>query len=221
MSQPLYSKVETYVKQLIEDNGLKAGNLLPTELELIERLSVSRSTLRYALNNLQSQGLISKQQGRGTFVAEPFYEENLSSLTGFSEDIRKKGQSTSAIVLTNQLIIPTEELANSLHITVHDRVFCLERIRFVEKVPVQLTISYLPEKYLKHLDLTSVDFTNESLYATLERAGIQITIGTETLEATLSTRRDEALLGIPENSPILVNRRKVFNEKNELIEMLM
>lgn len=66
MSEPLYCQVERNIRTYIEDMDLEPGDVLPTEQEFIKKLNVSRSTLRHALNNLQSNGLISKQQGRGT-----------------------------------------------------------------------------------------------------------------------------------------------------------
>ncbi len=219
MSEPLYCQVERNIRTYIEDMDLEPGDVLPTEQEFIKKLNVSRSTLRHALNNLQSNGLISKQQGRGTFVTEPYYEENLTRLTSFTEDSRNKGQTPTSIVITNQLIVPSDQIAKDLHIGQGDRVFCLERIRMIDGIPIQISLSYLPAKRLNNIDLTSVDFTSMSLYQLLESSNIIISSALETIEATISTPRDQALLDLPPNSPILVNRRKVFNEHNELIEI--
>jgi GntR family transcriptional regulator len=217
--KPLYIHVKDFVKNYISDKNLQPGDPLPTEVEFVDMLNVSRTTLRNALDILQLNGLINKQQGRGTFVAKPSYEENLTSLSGFTEDVLRRGHSTSSIVLANQLIVPAKEMALELQISAKDSVFLLERLRMIDNEPVQISQSYLPKRYLKNLDLTTIDFTNKSLYKILIEAGISLFKGEEIVEASISDEMDCALLKIDENSPILVNRRKVYNDMNELIEM--
>jgi len=217
--KPLYIHVKDFVKNYITDKNLQPGDPLPTEVEFVDMLNVSRTTIRNALDILQLNGLINKQQGRGTFVAKHSYEENLTTLSGFSEDVLRRGHSTSSIVLSNQLIVPTEELALELQISSKDSVYFLERLRLIDNEPVQISQSYLPKKHLINLDLTTIDFTRKSLYQILIDAGISIYKGEEILEASISDEMDCALLQITENSPILVNRRKVYTDMNELIEM--
>lgn len=219
VEKPLYVQVKDFVTNYISDKNLHPGDPLPTEVELIDMLHVSRTTLRNALDILQFDGLISKQQGRGTFVANPRYEENLTSLSSFTEDVTRRGQSTSSIVLSNQLIIPPTDMALELQISCKDPVFYLERLRKIDNEPVQISQTYLPKKNLNKLDLTQIDFSNESLYKVLIEAGVIITTAEEVIEAAISDEIDCALLNLPENSPILVNRRKLFNDNNQVIEM--
>lgn len=219
VEKPLYVQVKDFVTNYIADKNLYPGDPLPTEVELMDMLHVSRTTLRNALDILQSDGLISKQQGRGTFVANPRYEENLTSLSSFTEDVTLRGQSTSSVVLSNQLIIPPSDMALDLQISCKDPVFFLERLRKIDNKPVQIAQTYLPKKYLLKLDLTKIDFTNESLYKVLIEAGVNISTAEEVIEASISNAIDCALLNLPENSPILVNRRKLFNDNNQVIEM--
>ena len=68
---PLYSQLVGIVKRNISAGTLSSGDLLPSETELCKAFDISRSTVRQAIGALESEGLVVRKQGRGTFVAEP------------------------------------------------------------------------------------------------------------------------------------------------------
>jgi GntR family transcriptional regulator len=67
----LYSQIESVLASEITGGYLKIGDQLPTEDGLIERFEVSRITIRRAIQNLSSRGLVEIRRGKGTFVAAP------------------------------------------------------------------------------------------------------------------------------------------------------
>ena len=83
----LYSRVETVLASEIIDGGLRVGDQLPTEDDLIARFEVSRITVRRAIQNLVSRGLVEIRRGKGTFVAAPKITQDLKELSGFVEDM--------------------------------------------------------------------------------------------------------------------------------------
>ena len=83
----LYSRVETVLASEIADGDLKVGDQLPTEDSLIARFGVSRITVRRAVQNLVSRGLVEIRRGKGTFVAAPKITRELTELSGFVEDM--------------------------------------------------------------------------------------------------------------------------------------
>jgi len=90
LDQPLYLQLITNLTAAIEAGTWGPGEALPPERVLCEELSVSRVTLRMAVDTMVEQGLVSRRQGAGTFV-RPSIEHALSSLTSFSEVLRQKG----------------------------------------------------------------------------------------------------------------------------------
>ena len=82
------------------------GDRLPAERELAERLSVSRSTLREALAQLDRSGYVTRRPGRGggTFVSKPKVERDLTALHGLPEHLRRQGRAASARVLSARLL---------------------------------------------------------------------------------------------------------------------
>lgn len=90
LGQPLYLQLITNLTAAIDAGQWAPGEALPPERVLCEQLSVSRVTLRMAVDAMVEQGLVTRRQGAGTFV-RPSIEHALSSLTSFSEVLRQKG----------------------------------------------------------------------------------------------------------------------------------
>src|ERR1700746_2438332 len=88
----LYLRVETALASEIADGELKVGDQLPTEDSLIARFGVSRITVRRAIQNLVSRGLVEIHRGKGTFVSAPKITQELTELTGFVEDMHALGR---------------------------------------------------------------------------------------------------------------------------------
>ena len=92
----LYSRVEMVLAGEISDGDLKVGDQLPTEDNLIARFGVSRITVRRAIQNLVTRGLIEIRRGKGTFVAAPRITQELKELSGFVEDMHALGRKPTA-----------------------------------------------------------------------------------------------------------------------------
>src|SRR5246127_1272549 len=101
---PLYSRVETVLAGEITDGTLKVGDQLATEDSLIARFEVSRITVRRAVQNLVSRGLVEIRRGKGTFVAAPKITHELTELSGFVEDMRALGRKPTARVIGKETV---------------------------------------------------------------------------------------------------------------------
>ena len=89
----VHAQIEDWLAELISVGRLAPGDRMPTEQDLAAWLEVSRMTLRHALANLARRGLVTRTVGRrgGTFVAESKLEQDLTTLAGFSEQLRRHG----------------------------------------------------------------------------------------------------------------------------------
>src|SRR5580658_8636782 len=113
----LYSRVETILASEIADGDMKAGDQLPTEDSLIERFEVSRITVRRAIQNLVSRGLVEIRRGKGTFVAAPKITQELTKLSGFVEDMHAVGRKPTARVLSREIVTADTTVAAHLALT--------------------------------------------------------------------------------------------------------
>jgi GntR family transcriptional regulator len=193
---PYYFQLSSFIQRKIKDNEWKPGALLPSEQEFCERLGISRTVVRQAMTDLEQKGLISKQNGKRSSVAFPKYEGGLmQNLRGFYEDAIAKGQKPSTRVLDFKVIGAADEVAQALKLEEGERVYMLNRLRFLDGEPEVVVVTYLPEK--KCPGLLEEDFSNASLYETLARKyGLVITQGFRTIEATALDKTAAKLFGV-------------------------
>lgn len=152
---------------------------LPTERELLEEFSVSRSTVRQAIRVLQGRGLVYNVQGSGTYVCDPQVVSKTLRLTGFTEDMRQRGLHPSSRVLADETVVASPELASALQAPAGASLRMLHRLRLADGVPMALETIYLVIDMVAAAD---VDF-ERSIYEQLSEAGIVIDRAVQTIKA--------------------------------------
>jgi GntR family transcriptional regulator len=163
----LYSRVEKVLASEISDGGLKVGEQLPTEDRLIARFGVSRITVRRAIQNLVSRGLVEIRRGRGTFVAAPKITQELKELSGFVEDMHALGRKPTARVIGKEIVTADATVARQLALTKGERVVRIRRVRLADGVPLSFDETYLPLEIGKRI-ITN-DLKVEPIFSLLER----------------------------------------------------
>lgn len=201
---PLYVQVKDALRDAIDQGRAAPGEQLPGEPELCRLFDVSRTVIRQALRELELEGLIIREKGKGTFVAEPKLREGLfEELTGFYEDMARKGYPPVSQVLTQEIVPASRSIAGYLRLRQDTPVVHIARLRFVDDEPIVLVSTYLPEARCP--GLVSVDLSNQSLYAYLEREyGLVITRGRRTLEAAPASKYEADLLQVKKGSPLII-----------------
>lgn len=216
---PLYQQLETALRVQIE-SGLYAENQrLPSERELVAQFGVSRMTVRQALVALTQKGLIYGRVGKGTFISAPKFDQQFFDLTGFTEDMARRGLQPSSRVLKAVCLPASKEAANALQIEPQTRVFNLVRLRLAGEVPLAIESAFLPE----HLcpDLLSHDLAHESLYDVLRNQyGWKLVRAHQTMEARLAVGEELTLLGIQPPAAVLALERITFVADNLPIEFV-
>ncbi len=189
MEKPLQVRVQDAVIDFISENKLSGGDRLPTEPELQELLGVGRSTLREAMANLESRGVLERIQGKGTFIRQiPILLENgLDELRSVSEHIRAVGAVPSTSRLEVTFLPADEELAERLQIEAGDEVAKIERVRRADNALAAYCIDIVPKKLLP--DATEEEFSGSlfELFGEHERI---VSHAESVLRPTVLTRRD-------------------------------
>jgi len=213
---PLYNQLYRRLAAKIESGELKAGDRLPPERELAEELHVSRITARQAIDALVESGLVYREQGRGTFVAEPKMR-GLIGFASFSDDMRARGYHPGSKILKQEVIVPDQQLQIELKVQPDDPVLHLVRLRLADGKPVALQSAYLPLRQCPGLEQENL--TNQSLYSILREKYYLNPAWTEaTMEALPATAEEAYLLHIERNDPVLVVRGITFTDSFELVE---
>jgi len=214
----LYIQLNEYLRKQIDTGAYPIGTRLPSERELAETNAVSRMTARQALQLLVQQGYANSRVGKGTFAAAPKIRQELTELTGFSEEMRRRGMHPSSRVLLAEIRQASEEIAERLQLRPGSEIVVLVRTRHADETPVALEESCLSHQLCPGI-LTLHDFNRESLYQVLRaNYGLRLAWASQSIEARLPARRECQALAIKRSEPVLSLTRVTFDDADRPIE---
>lgn len=214
---PLYFQLKTIIESWISAGEFNPGDKIPSENQLCEDYSVSRTTARQAIAELVNSGKLVRIQGRGTFVAHQHSDRLLYRLTGFSSDMKKQGFSPSTGVLDFRVIIPTADIAKIMQINPTDAVIYFKRLRYIDGHLMAFEKTHLP--FMRFSTLKKEDLENSSFYEIL--INNFDTVPTRTMvnfEAIRCTDKLCKLLETTPDTPILFMSDVTFDQNDRLFE---
>jgi GntR family transcriptional regulator len=187
---PLYIQVKEVMLDEIISGQYRPHDRLPSERELSTRFDVSRMTVRQALLDLVRDGAIYARVGKGTFVAAPKIDQQLRTLTSFSQDVRSRGGEPTSRVLEARETVASPEVAAALRLATGAPVLVLSRLRLADGVPLAIETTNLPLALCPDL-FHDHNFAVESLYQVLRSDyGIEPAQGEQVIEAGLASPRE-------------------------------
>lgn len=207
-----YRKLYELLRKHILSGVYAEGNLLPSENELCATYGMTRPTVRHALDTLVKEGMILKQQGKGSIVRKPPQNIGILSIEGTASAIGVRYLKTDILQKPVAKMWP-EIFAFELSEAERDLgCIYMERLRFVEDVPVFYDINHLPNIYVPRI--TARSFENKSLFEILRQEyQIQILGGEQKLKAIKADAKISELLKVQEGQPVLYIERKLTTNK--------
>lgn len=212
----LYEEVKNRIRSKISSGEYRKGDQIPSEMELAKRYNVSRITVRRALKELESDGILQIRHGQGTFVRN---EENLNlrmlNLRGFSElETREKVHFKRSII--SKTIIKDKELDEVFESDFEDEYLRLERILKDEKnKPRFKDISYFPMSIYK--DIYDKITANISTFQLIKE---EYNIKFDHYSKLISVIHDPQVnieLKILPSEPLIFVKKKIYDEKKRVI----
>jgi GntR family transcriptional regulator len=214
---PLYFQVYESIKEKIQSGELKELDKLPSERKLCNDYNVSRITIREALELLEAERYIRREHGKGSYVLGNQYNQMLDNLYSFKDEIVKKGDKPSTIMLGIERISTTPALQSKMGLEEYQEVYALQRLRLANDRPLMYEVSYLPVRFCEGLD--RFDFNEVSLYETLHKHyGLQIVHAYENLSATNISKEQAQHLDTPAGESCMFLERYSYIEDDNIIE---
>jgi GntR family transcriptional regulator len=216
---PFYHQLKQLIVQDISARGLEPGDRLPGDYELCERYGVSRTVVRQALQGLELEGVISREKGRGTFVADRKTSEGFGhAMIGlFEEDVRGRSGEQTIAVRRLETVSAGAAAAVELGVAPGTTIIEIERLRMVNEEPWALTITQLPLSVGRFV--LDEDLSNVSLYGLLERKyGVQFATGRRSIEAGIASESMAEALQVLPGAPLLILRSLAFDDAGVPLE---
>jgi GntR family transcriptional regulator len=210
---PLYRQLQRALREAIQHKVLTPEDALPPERDMAEDFQVSRITVRKALEGLVSEGLLTRRQGAGTFVASRV-EKNFSKLTCFTEDMQSRGRTPHSEWIARMEGSVTPEEALTLGLSPSTPVYRFHRIRYADGSPMAVEYSTIAA-----FALPSPDVVETSLYEAMATAGFRPVRALQRLRAVLITTQHAALLGVKAKDAGLLVERRGFLKDGRTVEV--
>ncbi len=216
-AMPLYQALIESILAKIESGEFKPGERLPSESELCKLYEVGRNTVRHALSELVSQGVLTTVHGVGTFVTDERMNKTAQFLFGFSKEMSPHGVEITSDVLEAALISADAALSRRLQVQLGSEVVFLYRVRKMDGEPVAIERSYLPHELCP--GILEYDFAQRSLYETLSSVyNRKPDHAEQEIEASLATPEVARLLGLVPPAVVLVFHRETRLANGKVIE---
>lgn len=212
---PRYFKIYEELHRALAEGKYSEGDRFPSEHELCQRYRVSRGTVREAMKLLFQQGLVTREQGRGSFVTlKHKIEQDAHELMGFTELMGRHGKKASAKLLEVRTEIPPKRIRNILGLDPSAKTVKVRRLRFGDDEPLIIERSYFVHALFE--PLLKYDLEQESIYEALYRE-TNLSLGTaqHAIEAVPADPSDSRLLNINTGSPLLLIKRLIKTEAGD------
>lgn len=214
---PLYYQLKEILLDLIKTGELEGGRL-PTEEELSKKYSVSRGTVRKALAELESEGLIVTEAGRGTFVVKPKFEQSLLKFYSIGREMRERDEDFRTRVMIKEITKPTRGIQEVLKIAEGDDLNRIVRVRYLENEPVIMESIFIPVRVCSKL--LEEDIESVPIYDILEdKYNLKILKVRETLEPVILKREEARILESKVGDPAFLIERVTYLIDDKPIEV--
>jgi len=208
------SETRSHVLDMIEQLGV--GEAIPSERQLSTTFGVSRLTVRAALDELVREGLLVRRHGSGTFVSEPKIAQELT-MTSFTEDMQRRGMTPASRTLDLRVAPAGAHLGRLLHVSPSEPVVIISRLRLADRETMAIETLHVRETLVP--GLSARDLERQSFYELLlERYGVDVVGGRQTIEPTVTNEAESEALGVPLHSPAFLFERTTRSSAGEIVE---
>lgn len=216
---PLYYQLKQILLHQIQSGEVGPGEAFPSEKELEEHYGVSQITVRRALSDLASEGFISRQAGRGTFVLPRKIEHRSDGVAGIRDDLAASDMEVKSKILEFEVRTAPNHIAERLGVDKSHLLLYVRRLVFAGGEPFLITTGY--HNLGEGVTFTREELESDSIFRLLERKyGMALSRVERVIEATLALDDEAELLDVRPNSPMLLAELRVYDAQGRPISFM-
>ena len=206
---PLYYQLKNIIREKIELNEWKPREKILSLPEMSRYHKISQMTVRHSITELSEEGLIYSIRGKGTFVAKPKIERDLSSLTYFTEHIKKTGLNILTKLIRSEKSEAPQDVADALMIPMGTPVIQVHRLREIDDEPFYIEMCYFPYEPCK--SLLEKDLSQHSLHFLIENhLGYSIDHAIMSIEAIGANGYQSKFIKVKKGTPLLLIKQTTY-----------
>ena len=211
---PIYRQLANYLKQQIVQGEYQVGALLPSETELVQKLDISRTTVRLAFNDLVNSGLVKRERGKGTIVISSGITSQLSHLSSFTEEVARLGMTPGTQLISSEKVPCPTKVSKRLTIEPDMDVMKVVRLRTADERPIGLVTTWLNINVFPQLAF--LNYASLSLYEAYEKSlGLNILRATEFVWADNANENEKDKLALHRDEAVLRMTRVTYIKTKE------
>ncbi|NME68687.1 GntR family transcriptional regulator [Flammeovirga aprica] len=215
-SVPFHKQIEEELRKLIDTGEYDNGKLFPKEVDISNRVGVSRNTVRQAINTLVGEGLLERKKGVGTTVAKKKIGTKLSEWHSFTQEMSAKGIPFKNYMVKHDVVDADHSTAERLNVEEGKEVHRLIRLRGDQNDPFVYFISWFHPR----VSFSEDEQFDQPLYDIIEeKFNIVLTKSSEELTAMIADKELAALLKIEVGAPVLFRSRVVSDPGGRVVEI--
>ena len=216
---PLYQQIKGLLTRGLQGGEWKPGEAIPSETELAARYKVSQGTVRKAIDELATENLLVRRQGKGTFVATHAEQKTQYRFLRLTPDEGEAGNLTRRFIDCRRLR-PPAEVARALHLRANDSAVQVRRVLSFKAQPVVLDDIWLPSALFKGLTAERLSEYRGPMYGLFEAEfGVRMIRAEEKIRAVAADETVAELLALPPGAPLLGVERLSLTYGDKPVEL--
>jgi GntR family transcriptional regulator len=216
---PLYQQIKALILQSLQSGEWKPGELIPSEVELAHRFKVSQGTVRKAIDELASENLVVRRQGKGTFVATHHEARAQYRFLRLMPDAGEPHNADNKILEVKRLRAPAE-VARQLDMKSGDSVIFIKRVQSFDGAPTIVEELWLPGMIFKGLTIERLVEYKGPMYGLFESEfGTRMIRASERIRAVAADESTASLLNVEQNTPLLSVERVSYTYGDKPVEV--
>lgn len=211
---PLYHQLAEQLAEAIDTGVLKPGDSFENELSMAERLNLSRPTVRRAIIELVSRGLLVRRRGIGTTVANEVVHRRYG-LPSLYDDLKRSGRNPHTELLRFCTNYDDDRIADLLGLSAGTPMVYVERLRSVDEGPVAVLRNWLSPEWA---DLETEELAIYGLYTLIRARNIVPAVGYQHISARHPAPKEQQLLHLQPTDPVLTMSRRAYDPSGQPVE---